>query len=621
MKGLRCLGVFALLIGASLSAQAPVPPAIRIFLIERPVGWERTTVTTSDGARVVTSTVEFVDRGTPISLNAMLTMDADGAPVRFQSKGRSYRFVNVDVDVTAPEGDAPWFPARTWAPVTSRAALIAYWQRRGRPPAIRLVPGDADSHIGISERGDDVVTVGGRQVRLRRYSVDGVVWGRETVWLDQQGAFAALVSRVHILPLEAVREDLVDALPALQASSIRDRIEDLEDFRATMPTTPAGPYALEGVRIITDPETEPIEDGVVVIDGGTIVAVGPRASTGVPSGTRIMRMSGLTVMPGLWDMHAHASQIEWGPAYLAAGVTTVRDMGGEAAFLTAFRDSVASGRGLGPTLELAGLVDGPGDRGFGTVIASTSDEGRAVVDRYVAAGFRQIKVYSLLQPPVVAAIAARAHERGITVTGHVPSAMNADAAVRAGMDHIAHLPGNLSIELAAERQTVVDPTQAWGELLGRPSNVEATAIEPGLAHAPYPLAENYRSVNNAPRSTPAAGPSRGAQQLKALVDRGVPIVAGTDGAVPGHSLLRELELYVAAGMTPAQALRTATTHAARALGREKQVGHIAPGMRADLVVVDGHPLQDIGAIRRIRHVISRGVLYEPARLWRLAGFR
>lgn len=614
------LGALALLAGVSLSAQTSAPPPIRLFLIERPVGWERTTEAVVDGNRVMTSAVEFVDRGTTITLASTLTLDASGAPVKFQSKGRSYRFVNVDVNVTAPDGTAPWFPARTWAPVSSRAALVAYWERRGRPQAIRLVPGDAHSRIVVSHRGDDVVSSGGRQVRLRRYSVDGVVWGRETVWLDEQGAFAALVSRVHILPLEAVREDLVDALPALQARSIRDRIDDLEDFRGTMPSLPAGPYALDGARIITDPEAEPIEDGVVVIDDGRIAAVGPRATTGVPPGTLLIRMPGLTVMPGLWDMHAHASQIEWGPAYLAAGVTTIRDMGGESAFLMAFRDSVASGRGLGPTLELAGLVDGPGDRGFGTVVAATPDEGRTIVDRYVADGFRQMKLYSLLQPPVVEAIAARAHDRGITVTGHVPSAMTADAAVRAGMDHIAHLPGALSVELASERQTVIDPTQAWGELLGRPSNVEPSTVEPGLAVTPFALAENYRSVNNAPRTAPPAGPSRGAQQLRALVDRGVPIVAGTDGAVPGHSLLRELELYVSAGMTPAQALRTATTHAARALNRDTEVGRIAPGMRADLLIIDGNPLADISAIRRARHVIARGVMFEPARLWRLAGF-
>ncbi len=125
--------------------------------------------------------------------------------------------------------------------------------------------------------------------------------------------------------------------------------------------------------------------------------------------------SGATIAPGLWDMHAHAAQIEWLPAYLAAGVTTIRDMGGEQPFLTAMRDTVANGKGLGPRVLLAGLVDGDAPAGFGATVASTPDQGRAVVDRYKAAGFNQIKLYSLLQPDVVAAInSARPRTRNVS---------------------------------------------------------------------------------------------------------------------------------------------------------------------------------------------------------------
>ena len=603
------------------ASSPPQTPPIRLFLIERPVGVERSTLQVTPDNRTLVSSVELTDRGTTLRLESTLTMAADGTPRRFTSQGRSYRFVNVDVDVTAPAGAEPWFPARTWAPVATRAALIAYWEAQGRPGAIRLVPGDVDSRIVVSERGRDVVMTAGRRVTLRRFSVDGVIWGRETVWIDEAGGFAALVSRVHILPLEAVRDDLVDALPILQARAIEDRMEDLEDWMGSLPPRSEGTFALEGARIIVDPDTAPIDDGMVVIRDGRIHSVGPRSELGVPSGTQVIRAEGRTIIAGLWDMHAHTSQIEWGPAYLAAGVTSVRDMGGEAAFLTAFRDSVASGRGLGPALELAGLVDGPGDRGFGTVIASTPAEGRAIVDRYVDTGFRQIKLYSLLQPPVVSAITARAHERGVTVTGHVPSALTPDEAVRAGMDQIAHLPGALTTALAVERHTVIDPTQAWGELLGRPSDVPAEQMEPCMTRTPYPLAENYRSVVNAPRGAAPAGAPRGGERVRDLVAAGVTVVAGTDGAVPGCSLIRELELYAAAGVPLREVLRTATTAAAAAVGRQDEVGRIAPGYRADLVVVDGDPLTDIGALRRVTWVVSQGRMWSAGPLWRIAGFR
>lgn len=658
MPGMRMRSILicaAVVIATAAGPGAQVaPPAARIqlFLIERPVGVETaTTVSTPDG-RTLTSAIDLVDRGTRLQLSASLTTAPDGTARHFRASGKSYRFVNVDAEVVVTgttarvtsmgeSADMPvpaaWFPARTWAPVAARASLIDYWEKHKRPASLALLPGDADSRIVVTFRGDESMVVGARTVRLRRYSVDGVVWGRETVWVDAQGAFAALVSRIHILPFEAVRDDLVSVLPALQASAIRDRMSDLAGFGSATVPTASGTYALSGARIITGDDVPPIEDGVVWVRNGRIAGVGHRASAQLPAGVRVIDVAGSTIIPGLIDMHAHASQIEWAPAYLAAGVTTIRDMGGESAFLTAFRDEIASGRGLGPRVELAGLVDGPGDGGFGTVMASTPEEGRAIVDRYHADGFGQMKLYSLVQPDVVSAITARAHALKMTVTGHVPTALGLEKSVLAGMDQIAHLsvrqPGTPEsdriLALLADRQTVIDPTQAWGELLGRPREVRAESIEPGIALAPYSLAANYRSVINTPRSaSPSATPApavmpapRPPSILKVLLDRGVPIVAGTDGALPGYSLLREVELYVAAGFTPVQALQAATRVSARALGRDADVGTIAVGKRADLVVLTGNPLTDISALRRTRAVIANGKMYEPGALWRLAGFR
>jgi imidazolonepropionase-like amidohydrolase len=640
---LRTAAALLLALVTSLHAQsAPSPARIQLFLIERPVGFETaTTVTTAEG-RTLTSEMELVDRGTRLQLSASLSVSPDGTARHFRASGRSYRFVNVDAEVavtgktasvtsmgetTDVQVPAAWFPARSWAPVAARALLIDYWERHKRPASMSLLPGDADSRIVVTFRGDEEVQAGGHAVKLRRYSVDGVVWGRETVWVDAQGAFAALVSRIHILPFEAVREDLASALPALQTSSVRDRMADLAAFSKATPPAASGEYVLSGARIITGEDVPPIEDGAVWVRDGRIVGFGGRASAQgpIPKTVRVIDVKGATIIPGLIDMHAHASQIEWAPAYLAAGVTAIRDMGGEARFLSAFREEVASGRGLGPRVELAGLIEGPGDGGFGTVVASTPAEGRAIVDRYHAAGFSQIKLYSLAQPDVVTAIAARAHELKMPVTGHVPTALGLEKAVLAGMDQVAHQPvrgqpgtaeTDRVIALLVERHVVIDPTQAWGELLGRPRDVRAETIEPGMAYAPYPLAANYRSVLNNPRPA-LAGPSI----LKVLHEKGVPIVAGTDGALPGYSLLREIELYVQAGLTPLQAIQASTSVAAKALALGSETGTIALGKRADLVVLDADPLENISNIRRTRFTVVNGKMYEPSALWRLAGFR
>ena len=124
---------------------------------------------------------------------------------------------------------------------------------------------------------------GGRTIRLRRYSVDGVVWGRETVWLDDAGRFAAIVTRVHILPLEGVRDDLKEALPALQQAAVRDRMADLAAWRKRTVPVAEGRYAITGARLIDGAGGAPIDNGVMVVNAGRITAIGPRGGVAIPA--------------------------------------------------------------------------------------------------------------------------------------------------------------------------------------------------------------------------------------------------------------------------------------------------------------------------------------------------
>ena len=641
----KLLGAAVLVAGFVLQAPPPDAGVIAISLIERPVGVERFELRRSPQGFELTAAMDVTERGSRLQLASTLATTADFTPTRFTSKGKSYRFVNVDTEISVNGNTATvanpgatsqlplppqYFTGSGYAPLSGRAVLIRYWEAHQRPSHITLLPRSSNRDVAIEYRGADTVQAGGRAVRLRRYSVDGMVWGRETVWLDDADRFAAIVTRVHILPLEGIRDDLKAALPELQLASIRDRMADLAMWQRT-PVVAEGHYAITGARIIDGEGGAPIEDAVMVVSAGRITAIGTRASTVIPRGVRTVDATGKTIIPGLWDMHGHTSQIEWAPAYLAAGVTTVRDMGAEQAFITAFRDSVASGKGLGPRLLLAGLVDGPGDGGFGAVIAATPQEGRAIVDRYHAARFEQMKLYSLLQPEVVSAIVSRAHELRMTVTGHVPTALGTARAVEAGMDHVAHMPINgdpsspevrALIALLAKHRTVIDPTLPWNELLGHAPETSIGQFEAGFVHAPVSLAMSYGSVTNA---TDAATARRrvveSERMVKALFDAGVPIVAGTDGALPGHSLLRSLELYVEAGLTPMQALQSATKVPAAAMGLAADSGTLAPGKRADFSVLDADPLRDISRIRQVRWVAVRGRILAAPGLWSIAGFR
>ena len=642
----RLLTGVVLLGGLAFQAAPLNSGVIVISLLDRPVGVERFDLRSTPQGFELTADMDVTERGSRLQLASTLATTTDFKPTRFTSKGKSYRFVNVDTDISVVGDTATtnnlgvkaavpvpeqYFVASGYGPLAGRAVLIRYWEAHQRPAHLTLLPRSTGYDAAIEYRGIDTVRVAGRSLRLRRYSVEGVVWGRETVWLDDADRFAAIVTRVHILPLEGVREDLKEALPELQRSAIRDRMADLAGWQQQTKAVAEGAYAITGARIIDGQGGAPIEDAVMVVTGGRIAAIGPRATTTIPRGLRTIDARGATVIPGLWDMHGHTSQIEWAPAYLAAGVTTVRDMGAEQPFITALRDAVASGQGLGPRLLLAGLVDGAGEGGFGSTIASTPQEARAVVDRYHAARFEQIKLYSLLQPDVVSAIVSRAHELGMTVTGHVPTALGTAKAVEAGMDHVAHLPVNgdpsspevrTLIDLLARRRTVVDPTLPWNELLGHAPETAIESFEAGFSRAPAALAMNYRGVtNNIDAATAQRRVRDGQQMVKALFDAGVPIVAGTDGGLPGHSLLRSLELYVGAGLTPMQALLSATRVPALAMGMAKDTGTLEPGKRADFSVLDANPLQDISNVRRVRWVATNGRLLSVSGLWSLAGFR
>lgn len=618
---------------------------IVVHHIERPIGEEHYRLSWDiDGALTLTSNVAYVDRGGRVESSSSLQARPDLTPVRFEANGKTYRFVNIDAAIDVhDDGTAivrnlgqtsrmrvsgPFWTARGLAPLAARGLLVRYWERKGRPRRLTVLPDGND--VTIQYRGIDSVRVRGRIVQLRRYAVEGVVWGREAVWLDNQDRFAALLTRIHILPLEAVRDDLQEALPQLQASARRDRIADLESLAGQVVPVASGSFALLGGRVIDGTGRSPIDDAAIVVRNGRIVSVGQRASVRIPHDVRIVSVEGKTVVPGLWDMHGHLSQIEWGPAYLAAGVTSARDVGGERDFLTAFRDALAD-RGLGPRLLLAGLVDGDGSEAYGMTTAATPEQGRAVVETYHRFGFLQIKLYSRVAPDVVAAISRRAHELGMTVTGHIPNALSVQHAIESGMDQFEHLgpirgePDSTEVreivQFLARRGTVVGPTPAWDELLGRVPTTAISTFEPGILQTPPPLAASYNSVTNEiDVEQAAANAKRRLGIIRKLHDSGVAIVAGTDGAVPGHSLLRTLEIFVEAGMTPAEAIAAATSVPARFMKMEKEVGTIEQGKRADLLVLDADPLINIANVRKGRWVVANGRLYDCAALWRSVGF-
>lgn len=634
---------------ADPSRHSDVTDTLRLYYVGYPVGHERWTLgADSAGTRRFTTELDYVDRARRTHLRTDALLASDWTP-------RALTTIRLADSSTSVESRVEWagrraivdyrarrdtvivagrpFAITGATPVAQHFPLVRHWLASGKPAIVKVVPGAPTNDVQVAWRGRDTVHVGAATTILDRYAVNGVVWGWESVWLDAQGLLAAFsTAGGGGLTMEAVRLSMDAALPQLRRSATSDRMRELVALSRTVRPVARGTIALVGATLIDGTGGDAVPNAVVVVSDGRITAAGARDKVTIPPTARRVDVSGRTIIPGLWDMHTHLMQMEWGPVYLAAGVTTARDMGNVNDFILPFRATVDSGTALGPRMLLAGLVDGGGPNAFGAENATTPEEGRAVVRKFKALGFEQVKLYSLLTPAVVRAIADEAHRLGMTVTGHVPTALTVSAAIDAGMDHIAHLPirgepGSDSLTRLIghlrERGTVVDPTASWGELLQHSTSEPVANFQPGIAKLPPVLAQRIAAMGLATVDS-ATAHTRLARTLAiigALHGAGVPVVAGTDEGVPGYSVYREIELYVAAGFTPMEALRAATAVSAKAMGIADRVGTLEAGKLADLVVLDANPLERIGNVRRVAMVMKGGTLWRSADVWRAVGFR
>jgi imidazolonepropionase-like amidohydrolase len=659
------LAVLATCLLMSSLASADPPPTQRfaLYKFQNRIGYEQSI----DDGREVRTVFTFTDRTQSVPLASVFERGKDGTPVRFQLWGSTSRIFAADDRVVVEGGKiaitqrgksrtvtapAKFFVGSAYAPVTMTQELLRYWASHGKPASLPVYP---IGEVTIERRGEDTIVDRDKKSHtLERFAIGGLGWGKEFVWLDEKQQVAALKGvDTEFDHFEATGRGYDEALATFIARAAEDGLAGFAETSRTLRVDSGdGAVAYVNARLIDGTGAAPVADAVVVVDGGKIIAAGPRAKVTVPAGARTVDAAGNTIVPGLWDMHAHFEQVEWGPVYLAAGVTTVRDCGNEPDFIRAVRDTIDAGNGVGPRVLMACIVDGEGPGSLGTERLKTADEIPALIKKFKAAGCVQVKIYQSIDPRLIHPLSIAAHAAGMTVTGHVPTGIGAAKAVEAGLDQINHLqfvmrefaapdlpvtergskfqqaldafdPSTPAArKLAgwfAAHHTVLDPTLALSELALPRSDLEK--VEPGLATLPAPLAVAFSDAGPGPEDDRTRRLlAKRLALIGVLHKAGVTIVAGTDQAVPGHSLHRELELYVEAGFTPLEAIQAATLIPARAMKRDKDLGSIEVGKRADFILVDGDPLADIRALRRVRIVVASGKAYDPAKLWQSVGF-
>ncbi len=633
---------------AQTDVQAPEQGVFNLHKFEQLIGKETYTLTRTPSEVTLKSDFKFTDRGSPVPLTATLTMEKDLTPRAFAIKGKISRFSSIEDSVqgrsagavTIPPGEN-FFDIQGYAPVSVQMMLVRYWHSHGSPKTLKTLP---RGEVQIQDQGTEEFTIGGRKVPLRKLSVRGLIWGMESLWMDQQDHLVAVVSMdAEMDHFEAVAEGYEDGLATFVAGAARDGMANLAKVAEGFTAQPASVTAIVGGRLIDGTGKPAIENAVVILKDGKIAAVGPATSISVPQDAQIVDAHGKSVLPGLWEMHAHFEQVEWGPIYLATGVTTARDVGNEREFIVAARDAIAAGQGIGPRLVMAGVVDGSGPFSLGVIRVDTPEQAREQVQKYKAAGFQQIKIYSSVKPEILKVVTAEAHKLGMTVTGHIPFGMNAIQGIEDGMDQINHVeyltrvmvdPKSQTIDpdapnvkkvikLLLEHHIVVDDTLALMEVILHPLDHPISGFEPGILKVAPELKEGLETIGTPPAKADQSAATFRAMEatVRLLHQAGVPIVAGTDQAVPGFSLDREIELYVQAGFTPMEAIQAATLVPARAMGMEKDSGTIEVGKRADVILVDGNPLANISDIRKVNAVFAAGKMYHPAALWSAVGFK
>jgi imidazolonepropionase-like amidohydrolase len=668
---------FAVL-AASAAAAATAAPVPKDQLLQPPADAQRYVIvsesnthgdewrwTTADGAIAFRKSQEL--RGWITEIDGTVRLDAAGNPVDLNIRGVTLSGDAAEV-FRVKDGTASW---DSGADRGEAAAGGAFYYPRGGPESMqgllaeRLVTDD-DGVVKLLPSGTARL-VKGAQVRLdgkdgpvtaQLVLVEGLNAEPKAFWVDQAGKHFATIGWMGL-----IREGYEQHFRALRDAQDKAVLEATRAIGAQFLTDSArAPVVIENVKLF-DADAGRFLDGMsVMASGGRITAVESTSAFTAPADVRRIDGSGKTLVPGIWDSHKHFDNEYDLLANVATGMTSVRSPGNGMDDTRRLQGRRAAGEIVAPEMFVAVVIDRKDPLSAqGAELVSSEAETIAAVRKIKDEGLWGVKFYTSMNPAWIAPAAAEAHQLGLRVLGHVPAGMRPLDAVRAGYDELTHLnfvlmqampqsvvdisntrarmegPAeygrtvNLDspemkafISELAERGIWVDPTIALAEMLftqdapelGRSYGPYAGTLpavyERGLAQGGYPL------FGEVTRADMRASFAKMVELIGKLHAAGVRIVAGTDGW--GLELFREIEIYHEAGMSPAEALQTATINPARLVGVADRTGSIKVGKEADMVLVAGDVANDLGALRRVVTVISDGYVMDGDALRAAAGF-
>jgi imidazolonepropionase-like amidohydrolase len=618
-----------------------------------------------DAEGTIHSEMEFNDRGRGPRTHTRIRVDERGFPVWIEAEGVNYFKVPVRERFEVRDGRAAW---ENSADRGDTAVSGPFWYASmdasldaGLLPRALLASPDRSlpllpaGRVRIEPGAELRVSANGRTQIVRQYAISGFGFQPYRLWLDENQQFFASGGDW----LAFVREGWEGALPQLFNADQEAETAWGAQMGRTLAHRPEGPVVFRNANLFDSQTGQSRPGTTVVVSGNRVQAVGPDGTVQVPQGAQVIDAGGKALLPGLFDMHVHLGLVD-GLFHLASGVTSVRDLANDTTVFPQVAAEWNAGTKVGPrVVVMAGFIDGSGPfTGPTGLRADTPEQARAHVAWYADHGYTHVKLYSSLNPELVPVITEEAHRRGMRVSGHIPEGMRAEQAVRAGFDEIQHAnmlvlnflsdsldtrtPQRFSgpaqealnldlnsdsvrafVALLRERGTVVDPTLNAFEQLFTARQGELDPVLASIAHRLPPNVQ--RGLRGGGLPVPEGMDQRYRESFRALLNltamlhrAGVPIVPGTD-AMAGFALHHELELYEQAGIPANEVLQIATIGSARVARREADLGSIAVGKLADLVLVDGDPARRVADIRKVDLVMKDGVFYRPDELWTAVG--
>jgi hypothetical protein len=651
----------------STAALADTTIHYTVLIQDRPSGSE-VTVFHADGR--VDTDMSYRDNGRGPDLKEHSRVSPDGTLLSLDTTGKSTFGAPIEEHYTLKGQTAQWRsladrgtktlagPA-VYVPNDNSFSDIGVVARAALKQPQGKIAGLPGGELTITKVLDRSVQSGGSTRQVSLYALTGLTTQPVFAWLTTGATpqFFAFIFPGFLHVIEQGWEASAPELDKVQEQAERDWLRGLATRLAhPMPD----PVLIKNVRVLDAEHAQLLPAQDVYVFRGHIAALYPAGSTPREAGT-VIDGSGRVLMPALFDMHAHENT--WNLLLqIAGGVTTSRDMGNDNARLQQIILQVDSGEIVGPRIIPCGFIEGDSQySASGGFRVKDLQGAKDAVEWYAQHGYRQIKIYNSFHPEWVAETAALAHERGMRVSGHIPAFMTSAEAIRAGYDEIQHINQlmlvffvgpkddtrtlarfyllaenahalDLSspkvtelVNLMKEHHTALDTTLTAFE--GNFTQMQGE-LDPSFAavadHVPVAVRrgwlENSMNVTAKNVATYRASYDKMVQFVGQLYRAGVPLEAGTDD-IAGFTLHRELELYVRAGIPPAEALRIATWNGARFTGRLDELGSVALHKRADLILVDGDPTQNISDIRRISLVMKDGVVYFPAEVYEAIGVK